>query len=158
DGRSWTHLRERQNDELVEAGAINVKYSYGGLIDIEYFVQDLQILYGARNDSVRGPNTLEAMEALNRTGFLSDDERGMLDRAYRFLVRLINALRMVRGNARDLVLPDRSSQEFLFLARRLGYEEGDGAGPDEQLRWDIERNMEWAARALRTRFVHKLFD
>lgn len=158
DGRSWTHLRERQNDELVETGAINVKYSYGGLIDIEYFVQDLQILYGARNGSVRGPNTLEAMEALNRAGLLSDEERVMLDRAYRFLVRLINALRMVRGNARDLVLPDWTSQEFLFLARRLGYDEGDGAGLGDQLRRDIERNMEWAARALRTRFVHKLFD
>ena len=184
DGRSWTHLRERQNDELVEKGAINVKYSYGGLIDIEYFVQDLQILHGAGDPSVRGPTTLEAMDALNRAGYLSDEARGMLDRAYRFLVRLINGLRMVRGNARDLVLPDESSREYLFLARRLGYEEangpgdgpggpggpgdeqggpgdgpGDGpGGPGEQLAQDIERNMEWAARALRTRFVHKLFD
>lgn len=173
DGRSWTHLRERQNDELVEKGAINVKYSYGGLIDIEYFVQDLQILHGAGDPSVRGPTTLEAMDALNRAGYLSDEARGMLDRAYRFLVRLINGLRMVRGNARDLVLPDESSREYLFLARRLGYEEGNGAGgpgdgpddelggaggPGEQLAQDIERNMEWAARALRTRFVHKLFD
>lgn len=165
DGRSWTHLRERQNDELVETGAINVKYSYGGLIDIEYFVQDMQILHGAGDASVRGPNTLEAMEALNRAGYLSDEARSMLDRAYRFLVRLINGLRMVRGNARDLVLPDESSREFLFLARRLGYEEeinpggpGGPDGPGEQLRQDIERNMEWAARALRTRFVHKLFD
>jgi len=158
DGRSWTHLRERQNDELVETGAINVKYSYGGLIDIEYFVQDLQIRYGVDNPAVRGPTTLEAMESLNEAGYLSDDEHDMLGTAYRFLVRLINALRMVRGNARDLVLPDKGSQEFLFLARRLGYEEGNGAGPGEQLRLDIERNMEWAARALRTRFVHKLFD
>lgn len=158
DGRSWTHLRERQNDELVETGAINVKYSYGGLIDVEYFVQDLQIRYGVDNPTVRGPTTLEAMDALNRTGYLSEEDHGMLGTAYRFLVRLINALRMVRGNARDLVLPDKTSQEFLFLARRLGYEEGNGAGPGEQLWLDIERNMEWAARALRTRFVHKLFD
>ncbi|MCY3773024.1 MAG: hypothetical protein OXG98_13535 [Gemmatimonadetes bacterium] len=158
DGRSWTHLRERQNDELVETGAINVKYSYGGLIDIEYFVQDLQIRYGVGNSAVRGPTTLEAMEALNGAGYLSDEEHDMLGTAYRFLVRLINALRMVRGNARDLVLPDKTSQEFLFLARRLGYEEGNGTGPGEQLWRDIERNMEWAARALRTRFVHKLFD
>ena len=158
DGRSWTHLRERQNDELVETGAINVKYSYGGLIDVEYFVQDLQIRYGVDNPAVRGPTTLEAMDALNRTGYLSEEEHDMLGTAYRFLVRLINALRMVRGNARDLVLPDKTSQEFLFLARRLGYEEENGAGPGEQLWLDIERNMEWAARALRTRFVHKLFD
>ncbi len=158
DGRSWTHLRERQNDELVETGAINVKYSYGGLIDVEYFVQDLQIRYGVDNPAVRGPTTLDAMDALNRAGYLSDEEHGMLGKAYRFLVRLINGLRMVRGNARDLVLPDKASQEFLFLARRLGYEEANGAGPGEQLWLDIERNMEWAARALRTRFVHKLFD
>jgi len=158
DGRSWTHLRERQNDELVESGAINVKYSYGGLIDIEYFVQDLQIIYGAGNSGVRGPTTLEALDALNGAGFLSNEERGMLAGAYRFLVRLINALRMVRGNARDLVLPDRKSQEFLFLARRLGYAAEAGVGIGEQLWRDVERNMEWAARALRTRFVHKLFD
>ncbi len=158
DGRSWTHLRERQNDELVESGAINVKYSYGGLIDIEYLVQDLQILYGVNNPGVRGTTTLEAMEALNGAGYLSDEERGMLSRAYRFLVRLINALRMVRGNARDLVLPGKTSQEFLFLARRLGYAEEAGAGIGERLWRDIAQNMEWAARALRTRFVHKLFD
>ena len=82
----------------------------------------------------------------------------MLSRAYRFLVGLINALRMVRGNARDLVLPGKTSQEFLFLARRLGYTEKNGLGIGDQLWRDIERNMEWAARALRTRFVHKLFD
>ncbi len=158
DGRSWTHLRERQNDELVETGTINVKYSYGGLIDIEYFAQDLQILYGVDNPAVRGPTTLEAMEALNAAGHLSEEEHCMLGRSYRFLVRLINALRMVRGNATDLVLPDKTSQEFLFLARRLGYEEENGTSPGEQLWLDIERNMEWAARALRTRFVHKLFD
>ncbi len=158
DGRSWTHLRERQNDELVESGAINVKYSYGGLIDIEYLVQDLQILYGVNNPGVRGPTTLEAMEALNKAGYLSDEERSMLARSYHFLVRLINALRMVRGNARDLVLPGKTSQEFLFLTRRLGYSEDTGTGIGEQLWQDIELNMEWASRALRTRFVHKLFD
>ena len=54
---------------------------------------------------------------------ISRDDRIRLRDAYRFLRRVIDALRMVRGDARDLTVPSVDSEEFEFLARRLGYRE-----------------------------------
>ena len=44
-----------------------------------------------------------------------------LRKAHIFLRRLINALRMVRGNAKDLTVPTPGDEEFDYLARRLNY-------------------------------------
>ena len=153
-----TRVRERQNNELVKSGTINVKYSYGGVIDIEYYVQQLQILHGVHDPALRSPNTIDALVALHQAGHIPDEDYNRLSEAYIFLRRLINALRIVRGHAKDLILPDRHSQPFLFLARRLGYVDDPKHDAGEQLRQDVRRYMEWASQAHRTRFIHKLFD
>jgi glutamate-ammonia-ligase adenylyltransferase len=112
-------LRERQVTEHVQAGTFHAKLSPGGLVDCEYFVQALQIAHGHRLPELRDPNTRGALRALESAGILSD--RKPLRNAYRFLRRLIDGLRMVRGDARDLTVPPAGSDEFEFLARRLGY-------------------------------------
>jgi hypothetical protein len=53
---------------------------------------------------------------------------------------LIDALRVVRGSARDLALPRRDSEEFKFLARRV-YKTGDDAEIEERLAREVERYM-----------------
>ncbi len=114
-------MRERQLRHLVTAGTFNAKFSPGGLVDIEYLVQGLQITHGDRDRSLRLTNTRQAMKALATAGFLAQDDYERLREAHIFLRRLINALRMVRGNARDLTVPPAESEEFAFLARRLEY-------------------------------------
>ena len=114
-------MRERQLRHLVTPGTFNAKFSLGGLVDLEYFVQRLQIKYGKLEPSVRTTNTVAAIAALAQVGALAADELDFLRRAHRFLRRLIEAMRMVRGNARDLAVPAFDSEEFAFLARRLGY-------------------------------------
>ncbi len=114
-------MRERQTRHNVTAGTINAKLSLGGLVDIEYLVQGLQITYGDRNPSLRLTNTSAAMTALNAAGILPNDDYVPLREAHLFLRRLINALRMVRGNAKDLTVPPADSEEFAYLARRLNY-------------------------------------
>jgi glutamate-ammonia-ligase adenylyltransferase len=114
-------LRRQQIRELAGTAGINVKYSPGGLIDVEYAVQYLQLLHGHRFPSLRTSNTLEAIEALAATKVLRADEIRTLREAYLFLRTLIDALRIVRGNAKDLVLPAGQSEAFIFLSRRLGY-------------------------------------
>jgi glutamate-ammonia-ligase adenylyltransferase len=114
-------LRQRQIDELIKPETVDTKYSRGGLVDIEYTVQYLQLLHGSNALALRTPNTLEAMQALHAAGHLSHTEYQALHAAYVFLRYLIDALRMVRGHARDLVLPPTESEEFTFLARRMGY-------------------------------------
>jgi glutamate-ammonia-ligase adenylyltransferase len=48
---------------------------------------------------------------------------------------------MVRGNAKDLVLPPVDSEEFIFLARRVGYTTDDWQAGARQLQKDIEEHM-----------------
>jgi len=114
-------MRERQVRHLVTAGTVNAKFSPGGLVDIEYLVQGLQTSHGHEDPELRLPNTREAMTVLADAGILPAEDFKGLRAAHQFLRKLINALRMVRGNAKDLTVPLPESEEFDFLARRLNY-------------------------------------
>jgi len=114
-------MRERQLRHLVAAGTVNAKFSPGGLVDIEYLVQALQMRHGRDNPALRSTNTEEAIAALAEAGILTPEEHHQLVEAHAWLRKLIDALRIVRGNARDLTVPAADSEEFSFLARRLGY-------------------------------------
>jgi glutamate-ammonia-ligase adenylyltransferase len=92
------------------------------LVDVEYLVQGLQITHGPANPGLRLTSTREAMRALAAAGIIETDDYEHLREAHIFLRRLINALRMVRGNAKDLTIPAANSEEFAFLARRLDYD------------------------------------
>jgi len=109
------HLRRRQIRELVKPGKVNVKYSPGGIIDIEYAVQYLQILHGKDHPELRTPSTLEALDSLRRLKIISQKEQDHLRRAYIFLRTLIDGLRMVRGNARDLILPEPATDVGVWV-------------------------------------------
>ncbi|MEA1996954.1 MAG: hypothetical protein U9N45_04920, partial [Gemmatimonadota bacterium] len=126
-------LHNRQIKEFVKAGTWNAKFSSGGLVDIEYHVQHLQIRYGPRDPSVRCTGTRTALKALKHGGYITAGEFESLIQAHEFLRRLINALRILRGNARDLVIPRRNSEEFYFLARRMGYTTGGESKLEEDL-------------------------
>ncbi len=114
-------MRERQVRHLVSAGKFNAKYSPGGLVDIEYLIQGLQITHGVENPSLRWTNIREAMSALNAAGILSDEDYTKLHKAHTFLRWLIDSMRMVRGNAKDITVPAYGTEEFAYLARRLRY-------------------------------------
>ena len=59
---------------------------------------------------------------------------------------------MVRGNAKDLVLPPPDSEEFIFLARRVGYTTDDWQAGARHLQTDIEQHMK-----LTKEFFEKMF-
>jgi glutamate-ammonia-ligase adenylyltransferase len=141
DWENALHLRRRQMRELVKPGHVNVKYSAGGIIDIEYAVQYLQLLHGKDHPGLRVPNTLEALDELFNMGIVASPEHSVLRAGYLFLRNLIDALRIVRGDASDLVLPDEASDEFKSLARRLGYREKDRSRGAALLSADIRQWM-----------------
>jgi glutamate-ammonia-ligase adenylyltransferase len=141
-------LRKRQTRELVKPGQTNVKYSAGGIIDVEYAVQYLQLINGADHPEVRLPNTLDALESLRRLQIIREADYKTLHDGYLFLRNLIDGLRIVRGDATDLVLPSESSEEFKSLARRLGYRDRDRAKGAALLAKDIR---EWMRK------VHEYF-
>jgi glutamate-ammonia-ligase adenylyltransferase len=155
DLASAVPLRQRQIDELVAPGAIDAKYSRGGLVDVEYTVQYLQLQHGAALPALRTPNTLQALQALHQAGILPDAQAHQLADTYKFLRHLIDALRVVRGNAQDSVLPAPASDEFTFLARRMGYWHEHGT--PTQLAHDSAWHMQQAAQMYHERFVRQRF-
>jgi len=139
-------IRERQVRQLVRAGTFHAKLSPGGLVDAEYLVQLLQLEHGHTAVELRATSTSDAATALCAAGHLTEDDHDRLQDAYWFLRRLIDALRMVRGNAQDLTVPSRHSEEFEFLARRLGY-----GGDSSRLKADIDTRQK-TVLALLTRY------
>jgi len=145
-------LREKQFSEKGKKGGPNAKFSAGGLVDLEYGVQSLQVMYGKDDPGLRSQRIHEALVGLTEAGVLQPEEYLQMDSAYVFLRRLINGMRMLRGSAKDLFLPEPNSDEFDHLARRMGYEKVGGLIPGQQLRIDYETHT----AAVRT-FVERQF-
>jgi len=116
-------LRQKQIKELTKEGIFNAKYSKGGLVDIEYYIQALQMIYGGEFKELRVTNTLLAMERLEERKLLTKSVNYEdLRNSYLFLKRLVDACRVLAGDAKALDIPEnRNSAEFLFLSRRMKY-------------------------------------
>lgn len=138
DLESLRSLRQKQLKEKSLPGRINAKFSSGALVDVEYTVQILQAIHGGAYPTLRTPSIHRALDELSRRGIIRSDESQEIVWAYRFLRRLINALRMLRGSARDLYLPPVDSDEYSHLARRMGYRGRPGLSPREQLRSEFD--------------------
>ncbi len=149
------NLRQRQMTELVQPGVTNVKYSPGGLIDVEYMVQYLQLIHGHEHPAIRTSNTLEAIEQLCQESILTLSDRETLHDDYIFLRQLIDGLRIVRGNAKDLVLPPSGSDEMIFLARRLGMASTDWQKSAEAFEQTTRSRMEQIHERFLRRFSGK---
>jgi [glutamine synthetase] adenylyltransferase / [glutamine synthetase]-adenylyl-L-tyrosine phosphorylase len=149
---SALELRRLQLKQLVKPGQVNLKYGVGGLIDIEYAAQYLQVMHGHDHPSLRTPNTLQALAALIKTGVISRIDGETLRTAYIFTRILIDGLRMVRGNAKDLVLPPPDSEEFVSLARRVGYTTDDWRACARHLQADIAHHMQATSKFFTQRF------
>jgi glutamate-ammonia-ligase adenylyltransferase len=151
DRETALRLRERQVRELVPPGRFNVKLSRGGLVDVEYTAQYLQILHGGERPALGTPETLLALDRLAAAGVLSAGEHTHLREGYLFWREVSDGLRMVRGHAGDLLLPDPQSDAFGFLARRLAY---PGTRPEASaaLAADVERHRARVAAIYDARF------
>jgi len=101
-----------------------VKTGYGGIRDVEYVIQFLQLLHGATNAEVRHHNSLTALRLLERAGAILPSERDILDDAYRFLRKVEHRLQLVR-HAQVHAIPSDPAQ-VKALARRCGFPD---AGP-----------------------------
>jgi glutamate-ammonia-ligase adenylyltransferase len=140
-------MRERQVRQLAGAETFNAKLSPGGLVDLEYLVQALQIQHGLAQLALRTTNTRDALQVLARLNLLGEYEFHQLCDAYAFLRNVIESLRMVRGDARDLAIPAARSPEFESLARRMGY-----GGNWQRLQSDLRRYPQVVNDAVRSIF------
>ncbi len=101
----------------------NVKLMAGGIRDIEFIVQALQLLNGGRLRAARERGTLPAIDSLRDHGFLSSGEATELTSAYT-LYRTVEHRLQIMLNTQTHTLPEHSDA-FHALARRAGMESGD---------------------------------
>jgi glutamate-ammonia-ligase adenylyltransferase len=133
----------------------DVKTGTGGIRDVEYVVQFLQLLNGGALPELRERNTLRAIAALERCGCLTIRERMALEGTYRFLRQVEHRLQTM-FNQQTHALPE-SSDELERLARRMGYEpSGDGRTDSARERFCSD----FRAKAQRNRDIlnHLLHD
>jgi glutamate-ammonia-ligase adenylyltransferase len=114
-------LKRQIEQKTSRAGASDseVKTGHGGIRDIEFTIQFLQLLNGGDLPDVRQRNTLLAMEALERVGCLTDQEHQILDDAYRFLRKTEHRLQLL-FDLQTHRLPE-GPDELRKLALRMGY-------------------------------------
>lgn len=108
----------------LEAGASsrNLKRGPGGVADVEFLVQLLQLKYGREHPGVLVPNAWDALDALEAAGVLRADDAAALRAGYGFLRQVKARLRIVTDRPLN-ELPE-SPDEAAKLARRLGYPDG----------------------------------
>jgi len=122
DHREIDRLRNRMEVEIAResGGAYNIKTGRGGMVDVEFIVQYLQLAHGHGMPELRTPSTLEALKAMKGKGLLADEEWEILLKGYKFLRRLETRLRIIH----DTSMSDfGGSDDYLdTLARHLGYD------------------------------------
>jgi glutamate-ammonia-ligase adenylyltransferase len=120
-------LRARMEHELAResAGRWDLKTGRGGLVDVEFVTEMLQLRYGHEHPNVRCRRTEDALDALRSEGLLDADHHRVLLGGYRFLRRVESRLRIERDQAVHAL--DPGDAKLAALARRLGYEGMDAA-------------------------------
>jgi glutamate-ammonia-ligase adenylyltransferase len=124
-------LKRKIEQRTAKAGESDseVKTGHGGIRDIEFTIQFLQLLNGGDLPEVRQRNTLLAMEALEAAGCLTDQEDRALDDAYRFLRKVEHRLQIL-FDLQVHRLPE-GRDELRKLALRMGYTNTNPDSVDE---------------------------
>jgi glutamate-ammonia-ligase adenylyltransferase len=113
-------LAKQKIDRQVERkSGFNVKLGRGGIREIEFIAQALQLAHGGRDDWLRVPHTLVSLGRLADRGFITQPERSALSDAYYFLRCLEHRLQMEHGLQTHTV-PEATDTQTL-VARRMGF-------------------------------------
>lgn len=112
--------KEKINAQKISEKNFNVKLGRGGIREIEFIAQALQLAYGGRDEWVRAPHTLISLERLADRRHLTKSELTELYEAYDFLRRLEHRLQMENGLQTHLV--PHETERRLLTARRMNCE------------------------------------
>ncbi|SCK17041.1 glutamate-ammonia-ligase adenylyltransferase [Streptomyces sp. WMMB 714] len=161
DGLSEDSLREirrlkaRMESERMPRGAdstTHAKLGRGGLADVEWTVQLLQLQHAAGAEDLRTTRTRAALAAAREAELIDPEDAETLDEAWLLATRVRNAVMLVRGRAGDTFPSD--ARELGAVGRYLGYPEASGSG--EML--DDYRRVTRRARAVAERLFYGAAD
>jgi [glutamine synthetase] adenylyltransferase / [glutamine synthetase]-adenylyl-L-tyrosine phosphorylase len=120
--REIRHLKARIEKERLgprEDPRTQIKVGTGGLIDIQFTIQLLQLRFGHRDPRLQAQGTIPAIAAAAEIGLIDLEKGRWLVEGYRFLNRARNVLHLIRGKPQD-ALPSEPEDLEMF-ARALGY-------------------------------------
>ncbi len=140
-------MRRRVEEHIAPEEAVRqLKLGPGGLRDVEFAVQLLQLVHGRADEQLRDPNTLAALERLSLGGYVGRSDAAALADAYRFLRRVEHLLQLHRLRRTHLV--PTNNDDLRRLGRGLGFR-GDPV---------TEFTATWRTHAREVRRLHeKLF-
>ncbi|MCX5298763.1 bifunctional [glutamine synthetase] adenylyltransferase/[glutamine synthetase]-adenylyl-L-tyrosine phosphorylase [Streptomyces sp. NBC_00193] len=123
--REIRRLKARMESERLPRGAdptLHTKLGRGGLSDVEWTVQLIQMRHAWAEPGLRTTRTREALAAAHAAGLIPTEEAQILDEAWVLATRVRNAVMLVRGRAGD-TFPSEA-RELAAVGRYLGYAEG----------------------------------
>ncbi|MEU7327184.1 bifunctional [glutamine synthetase] adenylyltransferase/[glutamine synthetase]-adenylyl-L-tyrosine phosphorylase [Streptomyces parvus] len=123
--REIRRLKARMESERMPRGAdptLHAKLGRGGLSDVEWTVQLIQMQHGWAEPGLRTTRTREALAAACAAGLIPAEEAQTLDEAWVLAARVRNAVMLVRGRPGDTFPSD--ARELAAVGRYLGYEPG----------------------------------
>ncbi|MER5494182.1 bifunctional [glutamine synthetase] adenylyltransferase/[glutamine synthetase]-adenylyl-L-tyrosine phosphorylase [Streptomyces sp. NPDC002490] len=123
--REIRRLKARMESERLPRGAdptLHTKLGRGGLSDVEWTVQLLQLRHGWSEPGLRTTRTRPALAAATAAGLLDGPDAEVLDEAWVLASRVRNAVMLVRGRAGDTFPSD--GRELAAVGRYLGYGPG----------------------------------
>ncbi|MFF1479536.1 bifunctional [glutamine synthetase] adenylyltransferase/[glutamine synthetase]-adenylyl-L-tyrosine phosphorylase [Streptomyces sp. NPDC058301] len=123
--REIRRLKARMESERMPRGAdptLHTKLGRGGLSDVEWTVQLLQMQHGWAEPGLRTTRTREALSAAHAAGLISTEDAVTLDDAWVLATRVRNGVMLVRGRPGDTFPSD--GRELAAVGRYLGYEPG----------------------------------
>ena len=126
--------------------AIDVKLGAGGIREIEFFCQALQLIHAGKDASIRERNTLLTLTALLSRKYIKEDEENSLKQAYKFLRDLEHRIQIVEGRQSQAIPPSVDALER--LARMMGFADTKGKKAGEFF-WEEYRRI--------THTVHEIF-
>jgi glutamate-ammonia-ligase adenylyltransferase len=135
-----SRMRERMELELGQekTKGKNVKLGFGGIADIEFAMQILQLMHGKRNARLRETNTLSALDMFVAQGMIDQSKADQVKGNYLFLRRLECALRIIHENPTHN-LP-KEVRDLAQLARLMSYAGDDADSLADALLKDYEKH------------------
>lgn len=141
--------------ELVDR---ELKLGRGGLRDVEFAVQLLQLVHGRVDPNLRSASTMDALAALGNAGYVARTDAAELEESYEFLRAIEHRLQLRRLRRTHLFPDDSEKDELRGLARATGIRPARGRSAGEILRAEFRRHAQRIRRLHEKLFYRPLLE